>query len=114
MSIREFTAIFCLGVGFIMLGAETDSSLPFWANLYGFIPIFIGYLILPKELLKEEFMPNHTVLIHYDKKIVETEQAVLIAIDTENQWIPFSVIEEDFDDGSMEVKQWFAEKEGLI
>ena len=52
------------------------------------------------------------VIIYYDEKIKETSLAVLYTIGGEQVWIPKSV-HDDFDDGSLAVQKWWAEKEGI-
>ena len=55
------------------------------------------------------------VLIEYDLKKVDTPslKAVLYVIDGDEYWLPRSVID-DFEDGTVAVARWFAEKEGLV
>ena len=49
----------------------------------------------------------------------ETEKALLVLIDGEDKWIPKSVIHEDsevwraWDEGTLAMMAWFAEKEQL-
>lgn len=51
--------------------------------------------------------------------IHETEKAVLIKLDDEEWWVPRSVICEDSevansgDEGTLTIKRWWAEKQGL-
>jgi len=56
-----------------------------------------------------------SVSIDYDHRVNETAKAILFLIDGEEYWIPKSVIIDDDEEesGSIEVAQWFAEKEGL-
>lgn len=48
-----------------------------------------------------------------------TDKALLCVIDDEEKWIPKSVVHDDsevwkeFDEGTLILKTWFAEKEGL-
>ena len=55
------------------------------------------------------------VLIEYDLKKVDTPslKAVLYVIEGDEYWLPRSVID-DFEDGTVAVARWFAEKEGLV
>lgn len=61
-----------------------------------------------------------TVTIEVLRVIAETDLALLMELEDGEQWFPKSVITdaEDIDVGDteieIEVKEWFAEKEGLI
>jgi len=51
------------------------------------------------------------ILLH-DKVVHSTHKAVLFRFDTEDIWIPMSLIEE-YDDSTVEVEDWFAEENEL-
>lgn len=59
-------------------------------------------------------MPTETVLIPFDTIFYETDLATRFDIDGRQIWIPKSVIEDVYDDNTVEVARWFAEKEELI
>ena len=52
------------------------------------------------------------MIITHDGIKYESAKAVLFIFDDENVWIPKTVITE-YDDTTVNVQQWFAEKEGL-
>ncbi len=52
------------------------------------------------------------VIVHYEKRLCASDRAVRYLINGKEQWIPKSV-HDDFEDGSLSVHRWFAEKEGL-
>jgi hypothetical protein len=54
-----------------------------------------------------------TVLVDYVE--TRTDKAVLCHFDGRDVWLPLSVIdsEDDFEDGPIDVAEWFAEREGL-
>ena len=62
--------------------------------------------------------------IDIDRVVSMTDAAVLVRIDEDERWLPFSVLDEDTrellesacGDGvrALEVAVWFAEREGLV
>ena len=52
------------------------------------------------------------VFVEVEEKLYETEKAVLYRIDIDDVWVPRSVHEE-YDDGTILVQKWWAEKEGI-
>ena len=56
---------------------------------------------------------SEIVTIDHDGLVYETDDAKLFEIDDEKVWIPKSLISDE-DDESVDVPEWFAEKEGLI
>lgn len=73
----------------------------------------------PHEEYDEEFGVNY-LEIEFEEKIHETQKAILFRIQNEEVWIPKSVIndltltKERFKkSGTVEVAEWFAEKEGF-
>ncbi|KKK79902.1 hypothetical protein LCGC14_2828880 [marine sediment metagenome] len=53
------------------------------------------------------------VEIDIDEIVRESEDAILVAIDTEEIWIPKSQIDE-YDDNQVSVKEWIAIEKGLV
>ena len=55
------------------------------------------------------------VVIDFDSWERETDAAELYVIGGKEKWIPKSVLGEvDFEENTIEVREWFAKKEGLI
>ena len=58
-----------------------------------------------------------TAIVYYDEVVLDEShyQAVLFKIDNREVWIPRSVIvNDDFENNVIEVKEWFAINEELI
>jgi hypothetical protein len=63
---------------------------------------------------------NNTVRLTGVRFIVETDNAILIGYGNEQEWIPFSQVEEiqrhptDWSKNSIEMSEWIAEQKGLV